>query len=89
MPNTTDEAESHGRVEELVIDNKLSKKSKAVTCSKCHKQGHNARTCKGWHAIYDMLLVGLKRKELILVEVEIKISEYDLLKFGYIKKHLF
>ncbi|KAL7585070.1 hypothetical protein Lser_V15G42711 [Lactuca serriola] len=47
LPNTTDEAESHGRVEELVIDNKLSKKSKAVTCSKCHKQGHNARTCKG------------------------------------------
>ncbi|CAI9301498.1 unnamed protein product [Lactuca saligna] len=47
LPNTTDAIESHGRVEELEKDNKLSRKSKPVTCSKCHKQGHNARTCKG------------------------------------------
>nr|KAJ0219418.1 hypothetical protein LSAT_V11C300120670 [Lactuca sativa] len=37
-------------VEDLVKGNQLSRAQKSVTCSKCNKSGHNARTCKGQKA---------------------------------------
>nr|KAJ0215111.1 hypothetical protein LSAT_V11C300126000 [Lactuca sativa] len=37
-------------VEDLVKGNQLSRAQKSVTCSKCNKNGHNARTCKGQKA---------------------------------------
>ncbi|XP_023755998.1 uncharacterized protein LOC111904468 [Lactuca sativa] len=37
-------------VEDLVKGNQLSREQKSVTCSKCNKSGHNARTCKGQKA---------------------------------------
>ncbi|CAI9300523.1 unnamed protein product [Lactuca saligna] len=37
-------------VEDLVKGNQLSRAQKSVTCSKCNKIGHDARTCKGQKA---------------------------------------